>query len=158
MSTLEIDGSDMQSAALNDSHESSGYAVTFSSGIRKLKNINRFLGVEGVVSPSEARRRKLPVSSVLVWGRKQNAQKGLDYARSTGLPVQYVEDGWIRSCSENAHSRMSYSLLVDDVGVYYDSTVPSSLENFLNLPDEEFDEILWCCRTGICGTVSTCDR
>lgn len=140
VSTLEIDGSDMQSAALDDSQDATGYAVTFSSGIRRLRNIERFLGVAGVVSPSVARRRKLPVSSVLVWGRKQNAQKGLNYAKSTGLPVLYLEDGWIRSCSENAHSRMSYSILVDDVGVYYDSTVPSALENLLNLPDEEFNK------------------
>ena len=88
VSTLEIDGSDMQSAALNDSHESSGYSVTFSSGIRKLKNFSQFLGVAGVVSASEARRRKLLVSSVVVWGRKKNARKGLDYASRSGLPAR----------------------------------------------------------------------
>ena len=141
VSTLEMDRSDIQPVVLNDAVHSTGYAVTFSSGIRKLKNVSRFLGVAGVVSASVARRRKLPVRSVVVWGRKQNARKALDYARSAGLPVQYVEDGWIRSCSENSHSRTCYSLLVDDIGVYYDSTSPSSLENFLNLPDTEFDAL-----------------
>ena len=134
----------MQSAALINFHESAGYVVTYSSGIRKLKNISQFLRLAGVVSPWLARKRKLPIGSVVVWGRKHNARKGLDYAGRTGLPVRYVEDGWIRSCSENVHSRTCNSLLIDDVGVYYDSTVPSSLENFLNLPDKDFE--------GFCGS------
>ncbi len=50
MGMLEIDGSDMQPEALSDCQETSGYAVTYASGIRKLKNIDRFLGVADVVS------------------------------------------------------------------------------------------------------------
>ncbi|MFK7993432.1 MAG: capsular polysaccharide biosynthesis protein [Granulosicoccus sp.] len=115
-----------------------GFAVTYSNGIRKIRHIQRFLGVRGVVSPFEASRRGLPVSCVLVWGRKQNGQRTLKYAAQRGLPVLYLEDGWIRSCSANAHSRTSYSLLIDDLGVYYDSTEPSSLERFLNMQDEQF--------------------
>ena len=118
--------------------QSAGVAVAFSSGIRKIRYIHKFLDVDEVVSSFDAARRKLAVTCVVVWGRKQNSRSALRYAKDRELPVLYVEDGWIRSCSANAHSRVSYSLLVDDVGVYYDSTVPSALELYLNLPDEQF--------------------
>ncbi len=116
----------------------SHYAVSFSHGIRTLKHIAQFLDVSAVVSPAVAVQRRLCVSCVVVWGRKKNTQRALDYAQQRQLPVRYVEDGWIRSCSKNAHSRISYSLLVDNTGVYYDSEQPNDLENFLNLPDSAF--------------------
>ncbi len=120
-------------------HHQNGYAVAFSRGIRKLKNISVFLNVAGVVSPSHALRKQLNIQCVVVWGRKENSQRALRYAARRHLPVLFVEDGWIRSCSANAHSRTCYSILVDRVGVYYDSTGPSELENFLNRPDEQFN-------------------
>jgi len=119
----------------------SQYAVSFSSGIRRLRHISRFLGVSRVVSPWQARGQNVKISCVVVWGRKGNSRKALRYARARGLPVKYVEDGWIRSCSANAHSRVCYSLLIDDVGVYYDSSSPSSLENMMKLPNDEFGKI-----------------
>lgn len=118
-----------------------GYAVSFSRGIRRIRHINSFLQVADVVSPVEARAKRLDIACVVVWGRKQNSQRALRYADSRQLPVMYVEDGWIRSCSANPHSRVSYSLLIDDVGVYYDATTPSSLEQFLNQPDDQFDSV-----------------
>ncbi|MGQ7845712.1 capsular polysaccharide biosynthesis protein [Granulosicoccus sp. 3-233] len=138
MSTLELEDSITCEEQGSDCKTSS-FAVSFSNGIRRIRNISRFLGVTEVVSPVQAARRHLPVSSVVVWGRKQNSERALRYAAHHQLPVLYVEDGWIRSCSANAHSRVCYSLLVDDLGVYYDSTVPSSLERYLNQPDEQFD-------------------
>lgn len=138
MSTLELDDR-VVGSELGKVRRTSSFAVSFSSGIRKIRHISSFLGVTEVVSPVQAGRRKLPVSYVVVWGRKQNSERALRYARQNHLPVLYVEDGWIRSCSANAHSRVCYSLLVDDLGVYYDSTVPSSLEHCLNLSDEQFD-------------------
>ena len=118
-----------------------GYAVSFSRGIRRIRHIGRFLQVADVVSPLQARTKRLDVTCVVVWGRKQNSQRALRYAARRQLPVLFVEDGWIRSCSANPHSRVSYSLLVDELGVYYDATTPSSLEQFLNQPDDAFDSI-----------------
>lgn len=115
------------------------HAVVFSSGIRAIKHIASFLQVETVVNPALGRQHTLDIACVVVWGRKQNTARALQFAEARQLPVRYVEDGWIRSCSQNAHSRLSYSLLVDDTGVYYDSRSPSALENYLNLSDNEFD-------------------
>ena len=99
-----------------------GYAVSFSRGIRRIRHIGRFLQVADVVSPLQAWTKRLDVTCVVVWGRKQNSQRALQYAARRQLSVLFVEDGWIRSCSANPHSRVSYSLLVDELGVYYDAT------------------------------------
>jgi len=115
-----------------------GVAVAFSAGIRALRHLPALLDLDGVASPEVAHRLDLPVSAVLVWGRKRNATAALEYARNRDLPVLYLEDGWIRSSAENAHSRICYSLLVDSTGVYYDSRTPSSIETLLNLDDERF--------------------
>lgn len=117
-----------------------GYAVAFSGGIRAIQHINVLLNVKAVVTPRAALRENLPLQCVLVWGRKQNARRALAFAQKCNLPVWYIEDGWVRSSSRNAHSRRCYSLLIDRAGVYYDSTQPSELENFLNLDDDEFEK------------------
>ncbi len=117
------------------------HAVAFSSGIRAIRNIERFLDVDSVTSPRFARKDRSHIASVVVWGRKQNAKRALQYADSHGLNVRYIEDGWIRTSAREAHSRCCYSLLVDNTGVYYDSENPSDIENYLNLPDAEFAAI-----------------
>jgi capsular polysaccharide export protein len=117
-------------------------AVTFSKGIRAIGNIGALLGVHDVLPPRRAERSGLPIACVVVWGRKQNALKALSYAQKKGIPVWYLEDGWIRSCSESAHSRLSYSILIDRRGVYYDSTQPSQLEQWLNLADDEIVRLM----------------
>ena len=114
------------------------HAVATSSGIRAIAHLPGFLGVDSVVSPTVADTRNLDISMVVVWGRKESAEPALAFASERNLPVVFIEDGWIRTSSADAHSRRVYSLLVDHEGVYYDSTVPSELENLLNLPDSEF--------------------
>ena len=114
------------------------HAIATSAGIRAIVHLPNFLGVDSVVSPAIADARNLEVSMVVVWGRKESAEPALAVASERNLPVVYIEDGWVRTASADAHSRRVYSLLVDHEGVYYDSTVPSELENLLNLPDAEF--------------------
>lgn len=114
------------------------HAIATSAGIRAIVHLPNFLGVDSVVSPAVADARNLDVSMVVVWGRKESAEPALALASERDLPVVYIEDGWVRTSSADAHSRRVYSLLVDHEGVYYDSTTPSELENLLNLPDAQF--------------------
>jgi len=107
-------------------------AFSFSPGIRRIRAIERFLGVERVLSPGSLGKEDFSAACALVWGRKQTGTRTSDWADKHSIPVWYLEDGFIRSCSSKAHSRMTYSLTVDDLGVYYDSTSPSLLENYLN--------------------------
>ncbi len=116
-------------------------AIAFTQGIRSIRHLAQILEIDSVLSPHEAESFGGSIVSVLVWGRKQNSQKALHYARERELPVVYLEDGWIRSSAKNAHTRLCYSLLLDETGVYYDSSTPSDIENSLNLCDSEFDHM-----------------
>jgi len=116
-------------------------AVVFSRGLRSIRHLAMLADVDLVLSPKRARLQKADVNCVLVWGRKSNTKIAVDYARKHEIPVVFLEDGWIRSSAKNAHSRVSYSLLKDSTGVYYDSRTPCDLENFLNLDDLAFDAI-----------------
>lgn len=111
-------------------------AIATSAGLRRIRHLERFLGVETVLSPGAARRRGVAGDVVLVWGRRRTARRAETWARRHGLPVWHLEDGWIRTCERAAHAPTCYSLLVDPIGVYYDSAAPSAIETFLNRPDE----------------------
>lgn len=114
------------------------HAISFSSGIRALRHIRFFLGVDSVSPPRIMKSSEIDATCVLVWGRKENSKRPRDWADLHSLPVWFLEDGFIRSSSENPHSRTTYSLVMDDVGVYYDANCTNRLENFLNEDDETF--------------------
>lgn len=112
-------------------------AVALSPGILSIKNLAAILGLKEVLSPRAARKRALPADVILAWGRKDTSEAAVEYASKRSLPVWFLEDGWVRTASERAHSRRCYSILVDEDGVYYDSTQPSKIENYLNQTDEQ---------------------
>jgi capsular polysaccharide export protein len=66
----------------------------------------------------------------LGWGRKPSARRAAWYARWNGGRVLRLEDGFLRSWGVGS-LYPPLSLVVDDVGIYYDSTRPSALENLL---------------------------
>lgn len=111
--------------------------VATSVGIRKITHIEKFLGVDAVVAPGELGDHE-SVDAVVVWGRKETAAPALKFASERNLDVVFLEDGWVRSASENAHNRRLYSVLVDDLGVYYDASQPSRIEQLLNVSDAVF--------------------
>jgi len=113
-------------------------AISFSAGIRSTRNIETFVAVDQVVAPS-AFNRDNDDACVLVWGRKRNSRLARAFAKKNGLPVLQLEDGFIRTCAEDSHSRMTYSVIVDRKGVYYDAESGSELEDFLN-SSTEFEE------------------
>ena len=74
--------------------------------------------------------------STLAWGKK--AQRLKD---QNDQNVTTVEDGFIRSVGLGAQLIRPCSLVFDDVGIYYDATKPSRIENLLNeinLTDEQY--------------------
>lgn len=56
------------------------------------------------------------------------------------VPFWRIEDGFIRSPGLGAHFSPAYSLIFDDIGIYYDATRPSRLETMLEF--EDFDTAL----------------
>jgi capsular polysaccharide export protein len=65
------------------------------------------------------------------WGNKSSAKRAAWYARWSDGKLTRLEDGFLRSygTGERFHA---LSLVVDEVGIYYDSRRPSALENLLN--------------------------
>ncbi len=66
----------------------------------------------------------------LGWGAKPSARRAAWYARRAGGDSVQLEDGFIRSYGTGEHFP-ALSLVVDDRGIYYDSTRPSELEAML---------------------------
>ena len=70
---------------------------------------------------------------VMAWGRKPSALKAMAEAAKAGLPTLTLEDGFLRSVGLGA-DEPPLSLIVDDLGVYYDASAPSRLEQWISQP------------------------
>lgn len=108
------------------------YCVALSSFVHRMPNLATVLGLP-------LRRKRLPLLAphknalVLAWGRKISGTKAEVYSAARGLRVFYVEDGFLRSVAPGIeHAPMSFSL--DDLGIYYDASRPSRLEQLVKAP------------------------
>jgi capsular polysaccharide export protein len=76
------------------------------------------------------------------WGRKKSGFKAIELAKKHNTCFVLLEDGFIRSLGLGVEGSPSFSLVEDDVGIYYDATTPSKLENLLNSYDFQADKRL----------------
>lgn len=85
--------------------------------------------------------RALPggdIEAVIGWGLKPTAATGRRWAEKKGKPYIALEDGFLRSVGLGEAGATSLSVVVDDLGIYYDATRPSRLEQWIaTAPD-------WC--------------
>lgn len=101
----------------------------FSPGIRRIPHLQAFLGAARIVfAPGPGRR----VDAVVGWGRKPNTRRARVYAQRHGVPFVALEDGFLRSLDLGVSGEPPLSLVVDDVGIYYDSTRESRLERLIH--------------------------
>ena len=77
-----------------------------------------------------------PEDVVGVWGQKPAATRGRWVARQSGAPLVTIEDGFLRSVYPGVTGAPPLSLILDDLGIYYDATRPSRLEHLI---EEEAD-------------------
>ncbi|MBN3789407.1 capsular polysaccharide biosynthesis protein [Burkholderia sp. Ac-20353] len=93
--------------------------------------------VRCVASP-EALRRLPPDPSrcVVLWGARHPEVAAV--ARELNLPVLRMEDGFIRSVGLGSNLIAPLSLVIDDLGIYFDPRTPSRLESILE--HAEFDD------------------
>jgi capsular polysaccharide export protein len=95
-------------------------------GVRRLPNLAAFL--------PEYDLRALPgrdVQAVLGWGMKPTAAHGRRWSEKHGVPYVALEDGLLRSVGLGEAGATSLSIVADDLGVYYDATRPSRLEQLI---------------------------
>jgi len=97
-----------------------GANLTFIAKLKKLKSIKN--------------RTKL-----LIWASKLNSEIE-NVVIEKELELWLMEDGFIRSVGLGADLVRPLSLVIDRVGIYYDASKPSELENYYN--DYHFDEHL----------------
>ena len=87
-------------------------------------------GIE-LVGRGQAGRR--PPDGVLAWGRKPSARRAEAWAAERGLPLVRLEDGFLRSVGLGGEEP-PLSVVVDDLGIYYDAGAPSRLERLIAAP------------------------
>ncbi|WP_257929078.1 capsular assembly complex, KDO transferase KpsC (double domain) [Campylobacter lari] len=66
------------------------------------------------------------------WGRKKSGLKAIELAKKHNTKFLLLEDGFLRSLNLGVENSPSFSIVKDEVGIYYDATAPSKLENILN--------------------------
>jgi capsular polysaccharide export protein len=76
---------------------------------------------------------------IYIWGKKPFEEIEV-YAKTHGIPLYRIEDGFIRSVSLGSDLTKAYSLVIDSRGIYFDPSQPSDLEYILNT--HTFDEPL----------------
>ncbi len=112
--------------------------VTFSRGIRQHKALNHFLGDRLCTAANNTS----PNACVIGWGNKENTKKARDFAKENHYPYFNIEDGFIRSVGLGVKKAPPFSVVIDDLGMYYDATKPSRLETILQEYDFDSDEEL----------------
>ncbi|EOH2732729.1 capsular polysaccharide biosynthesis protein [Campylobacter jejuni] len=75
------------------------------------------------------------------WGRKKSGLKAMNLAKKYNTKFILLEDGFIRSLNLGVENSPSFSMVKDDIGIYYDGTMPSKLENLLNAYEFKDEEI-----------------
>lgn len=104
-----------------------------SHGIRRIEHLSALLG-EAVVPVHPLRGAAVPLAGIAAWGRRPTARKAQAFARSRGIErFLCLEDGFLRSLHPGMKSQ-TCSLVVDDLGIYYDASGASRLEHMVSMP------------------------
>lgn len=120
----------------------------FSRGILRIPYLSEFLdlpvanvgayksyfvrALAAVFTPQLKRTR---IAAFAGWGRRPTARKSMQQAASSGVPYLALEDGFLRSYGTGDRFP-PLALVVDEQGIYYDSTQPSGLELLLQGPTD----------------------
>jgi capsular polysaccharide export protein len=115
---------------------------TLSPAIARLPRLTRFLEWEV--------RLGLPVtlgqgSAMVGWGSKRSYHWAKCYADLRGIPCLSLEDGFLRSVGLG-RQEPPLSLVVDDLGIYYDASGPSRLERLIAETRLDEDQIARACQ------------
>ena len=114
-----------------------GTVGVFSPGILRIPHLAGLIGAGRVVFLPSVRRVR--VDTVVGWGRKANTRRARRYAEAHGARYVMLEDGFLRSVGLGVLGSPPLSVVVDDLGIYYDATTPSRLERLLEPASGEPD-------------------
>jgi capsular polysaccharide export protein len=100
-------------------------------GIWRIPHLPSFLGTEVRKLGLLKRSISTDIDAVAGWGQRPSTKRSRAYASRHGLPFVALEDGFLRSCGLGVHGAPPLSLVVDDLGIYYDAAQPSRLETLI---------------------------
>jgi capsular polysaccharide export protein len=103
--------------------------AVFSREILRIPHLEDLLGEPIVYRPRRAGRE---LTKVVGWGSKPTAERARRFAARHELPYVALEDGFLRSFDLGVRGVPPLSVIIDDIGVYYDATRPSRLEQLLS--------------------------
>ncbi|ULJ62544.1 capsular polysaccharide biosynthesis protein [Wielerella bovis] len=101
-------------------------AAVFSRGIRAIPDLSSFFPEYAIAKPQRGADE-----CVLGWGLRPTANKAREYAQKHQIPYIALEDGFLRSLGLGVNGYPPFALVWDDVGIYYDTSRPSRLENLI---------------------------
>ncbi len=103
----------------------------FSNGILEIPHLTSFVN-EPIVGSS---RGRLPqrVDTIAGWGLRPTSARARRYAEQHDIPYIALEDGFLRSVGLGSQDP-PLSLVVDDLGIYYDASRLSRLESLVAGP------------------------
>ncbi|MDO4878982.1 MAG: capsular polysaccharide biosynthesis protein [Neisseria sp.] len=104
-------------------------SIIFSYGIRKIPYLPSFLSDYRIVG--KYRYSVSGLQSVIGWGMRPSSLKARNFAAKYGLTYVALEDGFLRSSGLGLDGWPPYSLVVDDLGIYYDTSRVSRLERLI---------------------------
>ena len=106
--------------------------INYTLSKQLIKNTNHFLNLSYYSFFHKLLQKK---GTYYGWGRKPSGLKAIELAKRHHTSFVLLEDGFIRSIGLGVDGSPSFSLIEDDVGIYYDATAPNKLENILNTYD-----------------------
>ena len=113
--------------------------VPMGSRLAAMPGLNAFLP-EAIIAPLPF--GLLGADALLGWGRKGSGAWAQRLGPWLNKPVVTLEDGFVRSLGLGVAGAEALSVVVDDLGVHYDSTRPSRIEAMLEQGGWESDALL----------------
>ncbi len=111
-------------------------AKILSYGIRKIPNLAGFFPEYNLtISQGKA-------DCILGWGLRPTTRKARAYAAKHGIPFIALEDGFLRSLGLGVDGWPPFSIVADDLGIYYDTSRPSRLEHLALDSDQSDNHVL----------------
>jgi capsular polysaccharide export protein len=125
-----VDRREREVAGLSEPAWAGREIAVFSAGIHRIRSLEQFLDNSQIVYRPSA-RRAASVDYVAGWGTKETTRVAEDFALRFRKPLLRLEDGFFRSVRTGGEEP-PLSLVIDDLGIYYDGNRPSRLEAILN--------------------------
>lgn len=99
-----------------------------SKGIARIPHLRGLLGEDVQRMSLLDTKPSHDVCAIAGWGQRPSTRRARKVAARHKLPFVALEDGFLRSCGLGVDAAPPMSLVVDDLGIYYDATRASRLE------------------------------